>query len=97
MPDNQHAILLNEPELEVRILDLQDGSQIITQLRAEFTVPYFVAFSPVSEDTIWVAGYPNHNLPINGMARSCTTTMLATALNSEFREVGLCGHLMEIM
>jgi len=29
-------------------------------------VPYSITFSPSSEDIIWVAGYPNHNLPING-------------------------------
>jgi hypothetical protein len=64
MPDNQHIILLNEPE--IKVLDLRDGTEIIPQLPTEFTVPYFVAFSPINEDTIWAAGYPNHNLPING-------------------------------
>jgi hypothetical protein len=64
MPDNRHIILINEPE--TKVLDLQDGVEIIRQPPKEFTVPYFVAFSPINEDTIWEAGYPNHNLPING-------------------------------
>jgi hypothetical protein len=64
LPDNQHIILINEPKAQV--LALQDGSEIMHPLPTEFTAPYFVAFSPIDKDTIWVAGYPNHNLPING-------------------------------
>jgi dipeptidyl aminopeptidase/acylaminoacyl peptidase len=64
MPNNQHVILINEPE--TKVLDLQDGSEITYQLPTEFTAPYFVARSPITKDTIWVAGYPNHSLPING-------------------------------
>jgi len=64
MPDNRHVMFLDGPE--TKILDLQDGAKIITKLPPEFTEPYFVAFSPVNRDIIWVAGYPGHGLPING-------------------------------
>lgn len=64
LPDNRHVILLDDPERI--ILDLQDGSTTVVQLPKEFADPYFIAFSPINDDLIWVAGYPLHNLPING-------------------------------
>lgn len=64
LPDNQHVMLLDEPEK--MLLDLQNGSKTTVQLPQEFEEPYFVAFNPVNEDVIWVAGYPPHGLPING-------------------------------
>ena len=64
MPDNRRVMLLAGPERI--IFDLQNGSKITAQIPQEFAEPYFSAFSPVNEDIIWVAGYPQHNLPING-------------------------------
>jgi hypothetical protein len=64
MPNSRRAILLDGPERI--ILDLQNGSKTTVQIPQEFAEPYFLAFNPVNEDIIWVAGYPNHNLPING-------------------------------
>lgn len=64
VPDNQHVMLLDGPERI--LLDLQSGNKTNVQLPEEFEEPYFVAFNPVNEDVIWVAGYPLHGLPING-------------------------------
>ena len=64
MPDNRHVMLLDGPERI--LLDLQNGSRTTVQIPQEFAEPYFLAFSPVNEDIIWVAGDPLHTLPING-------------------------------
>lgn len=64
MPDNRHIVLVDAGEQT--ILNLQDGSTTTVQLPKEFTVPYFVSFSPINDDIIWVSGFPGHGLPING-------------------------------
>jgi len=64
MPDNRHIILVDAGEQT--ILNLQDGSINTVQLPEEFTVPYFVSFSPINDDIVWVSGFPGHGLPING-------------------------------
>lgn len=64
MPDDRHIILLDGPERI--ILDLRNGSMTTAQLPKELIESYFVSFSPISNDVVWVAGYPGHGLPING-------------------------------
>jgi hypothetical protein len=64
MPDNQHVVLFSDEETIK--LDLRDGNKTAIQLATEFNNPFFIALSPVSDDVIWVAGYPGHTIPING-------------------------------
>jgi len=64
MGDKKLAVISGVTEPQT--VDLYDGEMAAIEAPREVDNPFQVAFSPTSADVIWVAGYPQHNLPING-------------------------------